>query len=107
MRGVEETDTRVVASPNTKSLIFVLVSSFVISGAILFLPHAFHYDPALSIALLSTYALAGIWFGLFIFAVLRWRRRALWLLVGSPPVLMVIYNFLGITVGCALGYGCL
>ena|ERR1700685_646170 len=89
---------------STRNLVVVLVTSIAISVSSLVLVYAFHYEPNLSRAWTASFLLAALWLLLLNYAIKTFGKRSLWLLLGAPPVLWVIFVFVGIF-ACGLWTG--
>jgi hypothetical protein len=95
-----------VRQPCSRHLLIVLITSLVISASILGL-QSFHYEPQLSRAIDASSLLAGHWLILLIYGIGHFGKRSLWILLGAPPVLWIVYLFFAIPLACAFGNGCL
>jgi len=78
---------------STGNLIVVVIISIVISGASLVYLYGFPYSPDLSLYYMASFALTGVWLLLLLYAVAKFGKRSLWLLIGAPPVLWVMLQF--------------
>jgi hypothetical protein len=95
-----------VRQPARGHLLIVLTASLVISASILGL-QSFHYEPQLTRAIDASFLLAALWLILLIYAAGNFGKRSLWLLLGAPPVLWVVYSFYAIPLACAFWHNCL
>ena len=89
-----------------RNLILTFIASLLISAASCAAFFAFHYEPALSRSILASVGLALVWVILLAYALTKFGKRGLWLLVSAPPILFVLFVYVGILWGCALGRGC-
>jgi hypothetical protein len=67
-----------------KTTLPLLTGSLIVAVASLGTPMIFANTPSFGRAIWASAALGAIWVFLFLWALLRFKRRGLWLLVGAP-----------------------
>jgi hypothetical protein len=89
----------------------VVGSSIVISAASLGFLYAGHIAPEFQSTYAFTWAasalLAAGWIALLLYAVWKFGKSALWVLIGGAPALWVIFIFLANPFACAFKHDCL
>ena len=87
-----------------KRLAAVLITSLAVAVADgIFLVRA-HSDPR---AYNAGLMLAATWIFLLIYALARFGKRGLWLIVGAPPVLFWVYWLVALMWSCGVRHNCL
>ena len=67
----------------------ILVASLVIAVASIGGPMVFRYGPNLSRAIHTSFCLGAVWLVMLCAALIRFKKRGLWVLVGAPFALLV------------------
>jgi hypothetical protein len=93
------------------SLRHVIVGSVFTSVASLGLLYAGKIAPQSGSMLDLAFMVSGLfaigWLGLFLYAIVKFGKRGLWVLLGGVPALWVMFIFLAIPFACAFQHNCL
>jgi len=93
------------------SLADVIFGSVVISAASLGFMYAGQIAPEFQSSFAFTWMASGLlaagWLALFLYAVARFGKRGLWVLLGAGPALWVIFILLALPLACAFRHDCL
>ncbi len=81
----------------------LLLLSLLVAGLGFLEPFLFMKEPH---SVLPSFGFSGLWMLLFIFGLMAYRKRGLWLLLGAPFAL-IWPAMLGLFIsGCAFGFDC-
>ena len=83
-----------------KSMKPMLVASLVIAAASIGGPMVFRYEPNLSRATNMSFCLGAVWLLTLCAALIRFKKRGLWFLVGAPFALLVPLMWIAIYWQC-------